>query len=315
MKKVKWGILGAGKIAHRFAKALSYLENAELYAIAVRNMDKGLEFQKEFNCSKIYTNYEEFLSDPEIECVYISLPHGLHYKYSLLALKNKKYVLCEKPATINLEQMLEIEKCARENNTFFMEAMKQRFLPIYQDIKKDVLKLGKIKTISAKFCREEIIDPNSYFFNKDEGGCLLDTGIYCASWLDEFSDGDIVLLDKEIRTENLIDVHDKATLKAGDTTLFLEVGKDCNSPINCKIIGDNGYIEVYNHHRPKEYSLCINEKEEKVMKKEYEYDDFYSEIKHVNNAYISHKKESDIMPLSASIRCAMMLQLIKKASI
>lgn len=311
MKKVKWGILGAGNIAHRFAKSLENLENAELYAIAVRNYDKGILFQNEFNCSIIYTDYEEFLNDPEINCVYISLPHGLHYKYSLLALSKGKYVLCEKPATINLEQMIEIERYAKENNRFFMEAMKQRFVPIYQDIKKDVKKLGKIKSITAKFCREENINPNSYYFNPGEGGCLLDTGIYCASWLDDFSKGDIELIDKITNFEKSIDVYNNAKLKVGDIYLFLENGKEKTEPINCLIEGENGYIEVINHHRPQEYKICIKGEKEIIVRKEYENDDFYSEIKHVNDAFISNKKESDIMPLSSSVRCAKILDLIK----
>lgn len=312
MKKVKWGILGAGNIAHRFAKALEYIEEAELYAIAVRNIDKGLSFQKEFNCSKIYTSYEDFLDDPEIECVYISLPNSLHHQYSLLALKKGKYVLCEKPATINLEQILEIEKFAKENNAFFMEAMKQRFVPVYQDIKKDVLKLGKIISISTKFCREErSINPNSYYFKPGEGGCLLDTGIYCASWLDDFSSGDITLLEKTTHIDKEIDNYNKALLKAGDISLYLENGKENTEPVNCVIKGENGYIEIFNHHRPQEYRLCINGEDEIAVKKEYDHDDFYSEIKHVNDAFINGKKESEIMPLSASVRCAKILQLIR----
>ena len=311
MKKVKWGILGAGNIAHRFAKALNYIEDAELYAIAVRNLDKGKLFQSEFNCSKIYTNYEEFLDDPEIDFVYISLPHGLHHKYSLLALSKDKYVLCEKPATINLNQMIEIEKYAKENNKFFMEAMKQRFVPLYQDIKNDVLKLGNIKSITAKFCREENINSNSYYFKKEEGGCLLDTGIYCASWLDDFSIGEIELIDSVTHIENSIDIYNQAKLKAGNTYLILENGKEKTEPINCLIEGENGYIEVINHHRPQEYRLCIKGEKEIIVKKEYDHDDFYSEIKYVNDSFLLNRKESDIMPLSASVRCARIIDLIK----
>ena len=312
MKKVKWGILGAGNIAHRFASALKFIENAELYAIAVRNIDKGKAFCDEYKCSKIYLDYEEFLNDVNIDCVYISLPHGLHYKYSLMALSKGKYVLCEKPATINLNQMLEIEKYAKENNVFFMEAMKQRFVPIYQDIKNDVLKLGKINSLTAKFCRiEKNTNPNSYYFKPDEGGCLLDTGIYCASWLDDFSKGDISLIEKTSRIENLIDVYNKAKLQAGDTILILENGKEKTEPVNCVIEGENGYIEVFNHHRPQEYKLCLKDKEEVIVKKEYDHDDFYSEINYVNNAFINGIKESKIMPLSSSVRCARILDLIK----
>ena len=90
MKKVKWGILGAGKIAHRFASSLMNINDVELYAIAVRNINKGNKFAEKFSCSKIYTNYDEFLEDSNIDCVYIALPHSLHYKYSLIALRKGK---------------------------------------------------------------------------------------------------------------------------------------------------------------------------------------------------------------------------------
>ena len=132
---IKWGIIGLGNIAMRFAKSLSYTNEGKLYAIASKTKDKRDSFYEQYNCDKVYEDYHELLKDEEIDAVYIALPHGLHKYWSIEALRHKKAVLCEKPVGLNSEEMKEIKKEALLNNTFFMEAMKTRFIPLIHTIK------------------------------------------------------------------------------------------------------------------------------------------------------------------------------------
>ena len=75
MKKIKWGIMATGNIAHSFAKAMKAVDNAELYAVASRNIDKAKAFADEFDAEKYYGSYDELVKDSEID-VYTLLLHA-----------------------------------------------------------------------------------------------------------------------------------------------------------------------------------------------------------------------------------------------
>jgi len=93
-KKIKWGILSTGWIAHKFVTALQLAENCEVYAVGSRNPESARKFASEFNIPKIYGSYEELVQDAEVDVIYIATPHNLHLENTLLALNHNKNVLC-----------------------------------------------------------------------------------------------------------------------------------------------------------------------------------------------------------------------------
>ncbi|MEE1274686.1 MAG: Gfo/Idh/MocA family oxidoreductase, partial [Olegusella sp.] len=110
-KAVRWGILGAGNIAHRFAQSLSHVEGAELVALSCRSAEKAAAFAGEFGVERSGVFSDEalgaadaahtaLLADPEVDAVYLSLPHALHHDWAVRALRAGKAVLCEKPAML-----------------------------------------------------------------------------------------------------------------------------------------------------------------------------------------------------------------------
>lgn len=175
---INWGIIGAGRIAHRFAEGLSFESTASLLAISGRNQEKLEEFAKVYPCKKIYTDYQQIIDDEEIDAVYISLPNKYHYQWA------KKAVMCEKPAMIDLTQTKQIINIAKENKTLFMEAMKPRFVPMYHTIL-DIIKIktiGEIEQIETEICfKLPNLNENISYLDQQTGGCLRDSGIYCAS--------------------------------------------------------------------------------------------------------------------------------------
>jgi len=180
-KTYKWGILGPGKIARKFAEGLAEVPGAELYAVASRSIAKAEEFAKEFNAPKFYGSYEDLVKDEEVDIIYIATPHVFHYEHSLLCLKHKKAVLCEKPFAMNKEQVNEMILTAKKENIFLMEALWTYFLPHYQYVLELVKseKFGKITGLEADFGFEAPFLPEKRLFNKDlGGGSLLDIGIY-----------------------------------------------------------------------------------------------------------------------------------------
>jgi len=100
-KTIRWGIMGLGNIAHKFAQDLLKIEDAELYAVASRTKEKAAEFASKYAVSHIYGSYEELVNDSNIDAVYIATPHALHKENTLLCLENGIAVLCEKQFAMN----------------------------------------------------------------------------------------------------------------------------------------------------------------------------------------------------------------------
>ncbi|EHI99194.1 Trans-1,2-dihydrobenzene-1,2-diol dehydrogenase [Clostridium sp. DL-VIII] len=187
MRKIKWGIIGLGNIANKFAQTVKAMDSVELEAVASRNKEKSEAFGKVYDVSskKCFGSYEELVEDESIEAIYIAVPHVFHKELSILCLKNGKSVLCEKPVTMNGDEIREVINVAEENKVFFMEAMKTRFLPINQKVKSWIKegRIGEVRLLQADYGFDAPFDPESRLFNKDlGGGALLDVGIYNVSY-------------------------------------------------------------------------------------------------------------------------------------
>lgn len=181
MKKYKWGIIGLGRIAETFAKGLSVLKNAELYAVASRTQENADRFGKKYHASKMYGSYEAVVQDQDVDVIYIATPHNSHCQNALLCLENKKPVLCEKPLAVNLMQVNKMISTAEKNNTFLMEAMWTRYLPKIEKAIQliDDGKIGDIQYLRSDFGFYAPFNPDGRLYNPDlAGGSLLDIGIY-----------------------------------------------------------------------------------------------------------------------------------------
>ena len=180
-RRINWGILGAGNISGTFANALNGLENANLYAVAARQMESAEAFAKKYSVQKAYDSYETLVQDPEVDVVYIGTIHTMHFELMKLCILHKKAVLCEKPFTLNAKETDEIIHLAREYQVFVMEAMWTKFLPTTNKVKEWLQsgRIGEIKNIRADFGFRIDFDPEHRVFSKEKaGGALLDVGIY-----------------------------------------------------------------------------------------------------------------------------------------
>jgi predicted dehydrogenase len=184
-KKVKWGIISTGWIAGKFAADLVHARNGELYAVGSRSIESANEFAEKYQIPHAYGSYEDLLSDPEVDAVYIGTPHPFHKEAVLDALNAGKAVLCEKPFTINSGELEELIKLAREKKLFLMEAMWTRFLPTIRKVREwlDAGKIGEVRLVKAEFGFRTGWNPESRLLNLElGGGALLDAGIYPVSF-------------------------------------------------------------------------------------------------------------------------------------
>lgn len=180
-KKYKWGILAPGKMAAKFTRGLKLLDNAELYATGSRDVKRAKDFAEEFGFRKYYGSYAELASDPEVDIIYIASPHSHHHEHTLLCLRNRKAVICEKAFALTGREAEEMINEALSNGVFLMEALWPPFQPMYIKAKNiiDSGEAGKILHLNARFSFQAPYNPLDRKFNLAlGGGSLLDIGIY-----------------------------------------------------------------------------------------------------------------------------------------
>lgn len=181
MKVFNWGIIGPGKIAHKFAQDLQKLPNARLHAVASRSLDRAQAFGETYGASHYFGAYQEIVNCPDLDVVYIATPHTGHFENTLLCLRHKIPVLCEKPLAVNLRQVQRMILAAQQSQTFLMEAIWTRFLPTHLKMWELIQQgaIGKVLSVKADFGFKANFNPDGRLFNKAlAGGALLDIGIY-----------------------------------------------------------------------------------------------------------------------------------------
>ena len=316
---IKWGIIGAGNIANRFADSLKEIEGAELYAVACRTMQKAESFRADHPCEVAYDSYSDLLDDPLVEVVYVALPHKYHLEWVTEAINRGKAVLCEKPATLSGSEMQKIADLAHEKKVFFMEAMKSRFVPAYREGKAKIEAgaIGDIQSVSTSLCHIFDEATSSYHFEPVQGGPLLDMGIYNVSLLEDFMPAPIELEAIEYETHpNGIELYVKAILRAEGVTGVLETGFDRETETVAIVTGSKGSIRIPNFHRATSYELFETGAETgQHFDVPYEVDDFYSEIAHVVSCLAEGRIESSIVPLATSQKFAEIVDQLKAAMV
>jgi predicted dehydrogenase len=314
-KTIKWGIIGLGKIAHKFAQDLLTVEGAQLYAVASRSQTKSDSFAKQFNVTKAFGSYEALALDPGVDAVYIATPHSYHKEHTILCLKNKKAVLCEKPFAMNLEEVEDMIAVAKANNVLLMEALWTYFPPHYQFVLKELQskRFGNVIKLEADFGFKPGIDMTSRLFKKSlGGGSLLDIGIYpifaSLSTLGKPIDIDA----KATFFENGVDAscemifnYDNG-LKAFLKSTFLET-TSTEAIFYC----ENGIIKINSRFQePTTISFIFNGKEE-IIDFRNTTNGYNFEIIHFNELLRHQKTESPIMTFDFSLNLMKLLDDVR----
>lgn len=181
MSKVRWGIIGTGKIARAFASALQDTPDAQLVAVGSRSQASAQAFAAESGAREAHGSYQSLVDSPDVDLVYIATPHPMHAEHAMLALEAGKGVLCEKPFTMNRREAEAVVALAHRKNLFLMEAMWTRFLPAFAEVKSIIAsgRLGAVRQVHADFGFTCKFGPEHRAFNPAlGGGALLDLGIY-----------------------------------------------------------------------------------------------------------------------------------------
>jgi predicted dehydrogenase len=176
--KLKWGIVGCGRIAHRFMQGLPEVAGNELVSVWSRRPETVKNFTEKFGGQACATFDELIASD--IDIVYIATLPDSHTTYSIASLNAGKHVLCEKPAAINLNILNGILDVARAKELLFMEGMKPPFFPLYKKLKEYIINepIGPVGYVRAGSSVADISPDHPNFSHQLIGGSLMQIGIY-----------------------------------------------------------------------------------------------------------------------------------------
>lgn len=250
---MKIGIIGSGGIVGVALEALAHSETCRATAMYCREVDveRGRELQEKYGIGQLYTDMDAFLKDDSYDVAYVGVINSLHYEYTRRALKAGKHVICEKPFTSTAWQARELIDLAKKKKRFLFEAIMLRYSENYEEIRRQLPKLGKITLIQCNYSQyssrfdkylEGVVLPA---FNPElAGGCIYDINIYCIQFVIGLFGAPQKIKYMANLGENGIDTSGILCMDYGDFKAVCVGAKDSDSPARCVIQGYKGYINM-----------------------------------------------------------------------
>lgn len=314
--KVRWGILGTGHIARKFARGLAFLPDAELAAVGSRSQVTADTFSDEFNVRRRYTSYEALADDPNVDVVYVATPHSRHQANSRLCLEAGKAVLCEKPFALNAAEAASVIELAREKQLFLMEAMWTRFLPLFGAVRSLLAEgaIGELRMVTADFGFRAEVDPHHRLFDPAlGGGALLDVGIYPVSLA-------FMALGAPARVTSMAHLGHTGVDEQAAVLLGYEQGQlavlttaiRTQTPQEATLFGTLGSIKI---HSPwwcsPQLTLAINGETKRIIERPIAGNGYNYEAAEVMACLRAGRTESEIMPLDETLAIMEILDEIR----
>ena len=317
MKKIRFGIVGTGTIAHRFAQAIKNVKCAELVAVASRTAECAKKFGDEFGIKYRFDSYEKMADSDVIDAAYIAVPHSGHIGCSCLMMNGGKHVICEKPMAVNLAEAEEMFRCAEENGVLLMEAMWARLVPgtieLLELVKNGVL--GDILGVEGQFCYTMDDDEmDHHVFNPENGGgSLLDVGVYGLNFASWYLGKDVVEINAQSDFYNGVDSHTCALLKYSDGAIA-----DVSSAILLRkpnegyVYGTKGYAYLRRFYAPQEIELHLNDGTSRTISVPYRGNGFEEQITHFSECVSRGFTKSPIVTPEQTLYITKQMDTIRK---
>ena len=251
---INWGVLGLGRMGLTFANAIEETSNSKLIGIASKSGKTFKNFENK--------TYESLIQDKEINAIYISTLNNTHIDLIEKTLKEEKKILCEKPVSIHLEDLIKVEKLIVKKDIQFFEAISYYSHPqtieILNLIKND--EIGEIRSVESNFGFKAKFNPTSRLFDKSlGGGSILDLGCYPLSFFMLFTKNPekIIIKSKTLNhAESGVDNDASAILNYEDKfegKIHVSFQKNLNNI--CLIHGSKGFIKVNEPWLPSQNSI------------------------------------------------------------
>lgn len=313
---IRWGILGTGGISHQFARGLSSLTDGKLVAVGSRTLESAEKFAKEFGADRAHEGYDALANDPDMDAIYIGVPHPYHFENAMRCLNAGKPVLCEKPFTINAGELEKLIATAREKQIFLMEAMWTRYFPAMIKLRELIADgaIGDVRMIQAHFgFRTEFRADHRLFAPELGGGALLDVGIYPISFASMILGEPSEVTSTAELGETGVDEQSAYLFKyAGGQIAILSSATRTAMPIEAMVIGTTGRIKVeHPFYMPSTLTLTPAGGEPVTLSLPFEGNGYNYEAAEVGRCLREGLLESPTMPLDESLRLMRILDGIR----
>lgn len=263
MKEIRWAVLGTGVIANEMAAALKK-NGRNICAVGNRTHSKAVAFAEKYGINKVYDDFNEMFTDPDIDVIYITTPHNTHIEFMRKAIRNGKHILVEKSITLNSSELDEAISLAEQNGVVIGEAMTIYHMPVYKKLREllDSGKLGKVNLITMNFGSYKDYNMSNRFFNRElAGGAMLDIGVYALSFIRYFmSCKPDKLLSQVKRAPTGVDEQAGLLLMNADgqmATVMLSLHS--KQPKRGMISCEKGYIEIMEYPRAWEATVTYTD--------------------------------------------------------
>lgn len=245
---MKLGIVGTGMIVEDLMQIISSIKLEKL-ALFGRDPEKTLKLAKDNGISDYFWDYDEMLRS-DLDTLYIALPNHLHFQFAQKALLANKHVILEKPITSNYMEFKQLRELAKSNGKLLIEAVTVHYLPAYQEIKRQLHRLGQIKIVSLnysqyssrydRFKKGEILP---VFDPQKAGGALMDLNVYNLHFaVGLFGKPQSCFYSANIERD--IDTSGILLLNYPHFKVVCIGAKDCAAPVMLSIQGDKGNISI-----------------------------------------------------------------------
>lgn len=305
MKKVRWGIIGAGRIAHSFANDIAVTANAELAAVAARSGERARSFAAKYHIPHAHEGYAALYENPEVDAVYVATPHSFHLTNCEQAMQAGKAVLCEKPLVLDPDECMTLIRAVQHSGQYLMEGMWTWYLPAIRKAQEWVTagRIGEVRHVKADFgyplhYSEDLREYDA----RVGGGCVLEMGIYPVAIARLFLNAEPREIKVFGRTAaNGVEDDVSAILDYGHAIATLGTSFRCKLQNWAYIIGTQGYVSIPDFWRADQCSLY--QLDERIDHFEAQRDTFgfNYQIEEVSADILAGCKQSAVVPLEASL--------------
>jgi len=263
-KSLRFGIIGCSSIAERITiPSIIESKYSILGNIGSRSTTKAKKFSKKFN-SESSGNYEDVLSDKNIDAVYISLPIGLQEKWIIKAASAQKHILCEKSISTSLKSIKKIILACKKNNVSIMEGFSYRFNPQHKEVERilNQKKIGKFRNFSSCILLPILPSVNNFRFNKKLGGGILnDVCCYIINASRLTMKDEPISVNCKLFNNKKFNIDNNGIISMvfpDNRTAFGVFGYEKMYLSNCKIFGSRGFVDIDNYYTNKTTKVKID---------------------------------------------------------
>ncbi len=236
------GIIGSGRIAHRFVPETQVVNGAEVVAVLNPDLDAASTFAEKYRI-KAFSDFDSFIQ--VVDAVYVASPHLTHFDYVKRSLLAGKHVLCEIPFVLSKDEALELYHLAEDRNLVLMEAGKTAYCPAFGHIV-TLIKSGIIgDVVDVKASLSKMVEPPTRELDPDQaGGAMTEHAPLTLMAIIKLLGIDWHDVGFHTKRENGVDIYTKGVINYPHATSSFTLGIGVKTEGNLVISGTKGYVYV-----------------------------------------------------------------------